>query len=270
MKTIQEVPVEHQPTLAATTLADLRARRQTIHEELLQAPEWKKGSTWHTDRMHERCALTRQIVAMKAGGPVATAADRRRVMEQLRRRREEAETQMERSGYREWQEPNDLLRLERDAIQARLEALEALGDGGPRLAVTLDDYGSTIVRRLLKQYPEATPADLANGALSFMAGEEDDHDMDPEIEKASARRIEKCKAPVPAPGEPAGHEVTIHLSPTQLRMFMQIADDDGTGSMAEVVLRELGQHVALHLECYHNHRLEDALARWDREAKEVA
>ena len=51
---------------------------------------------------------------------------------------------------------------------------------------------------------------------------------------------------------------------------MQVADDDGQGSMADVVLRELGQHVALHLECYHNHQLDAARARWDREAKEVA
>ena len=74
----------------------------------------------------------------------------------------------------------------------------------------------------------------------------------------------------PAPRARNRHAVTIHLSPVQLRMFMQVADDDGQGSMADVVLRELGQHVALHLECYHNHRLEAARARWDREAKEVA
>ena len=73
-----------------------------------------------------------------------------------------------------------------------------------------------------------------------------------------------------APRARSRHAVTIHLSPVQLRMFMQVADDDGQGSMAEVVLRELGQHVALHLECHHNHQLEAARARWDREAKEVA
>ena len=220
--------------------------------------------------MQEVCALARRIVDLEAGAHVATAADRRPVMAKLRARREEIEDQMDASDHRSWEEPNDLLRLERDAIQERLEALEALGDGGPRLAVTLDDYGSAIVRRLQGQYPAATPADLANGALSFMAGEEDDHDMDPEIKKASARRIKGGKAQVPTTSEPAGHAVTIRLTPVQMRMLMQVADDDGTRAAPEIIERELGEHVAHMLECFHGHDLDAARARWDREAKEVA
>ena len=116
-----------------------------------------------------------------------TASQRRRKMAILRKRREVIEGKQDALGRDAWHEPGDTIRLERDAINTQLEALETLGDGGPRLTVTLDDYASTIIRRHIEENPEFTPEDIANGCLSFTLGAEDDHGLE-EIDKAAARR----------------------------------------------------------------------------------
>lgn len=71
----------------------------------------------------------------------------------------------------------------------QIEAIETLGDGGPRLMVLLDDYASTLVRRRLASEQDATAEDVVCAALPFMLGEEDDHYPEEEIAKATARRL---------------------------------------------------------------------------------
>lgn len=71
----------------------------------------------------------------------------------------------------------------------QIEALETLGDGGPRLTVLLDDYASALVRRQLASEQDAIADDVVCAALSFMLGEEDDHFPEEEIAKATERRV---------------------------------------------------------------------------------
>ena len=80
------------------------------------------------------------------------------------------------------------------------------------------------------------------------------------------------RLPVNAPRTPVppGHAVTIRLTPVQMRMLMQVAEDNGTKAAPEIIEHELGEHVAHMLECFHGHDLDAARARWDREAKEAA
>ena len=87
----------------------------------------------------------------------------------------------------------DSLRIRRDVLCDQIELLEQRGDGGPLITVTLDAYGSALVRRLMSSEPEATEADVANTALGFMLGEKDDHGQDEELAKTIQRRTGDTK-----------------------------------------------------------------------------
>ena len=170
----------------------------------------------------------------------------------------------------EWRDRVRELYNKRSQILEQIDAIEVLGDGGPRLTVTLDDYGSTLVRRALSRGSLASPADVAVGALTFMLSEEDGQTPDEEIDKAFARRqnqpAEKGIGPTYTP---AGHAVTIRLTPVQMRMLVQVADEHEGDTAAEVIRRELGEHVAHMLECFHGHDLDKVRARWDQEGAKL-
>ena len=140
---------------------------------------------------------------------------------------------------------------------------------GDCVTVTLDEHASELARRCLR-YNEHAPVhhlgDLINAAVAFF---EDDTDQGvstlDQVEQARARRLARGGS-----RETGGTTaVTLHLSAAQLRMFQQIADYQPHERLANVVTRELGQHVALHLECYYGHSLDTAKQGWEREGKEV-
>ena len=197
----------------------------------------------------------------------ADTAERMAEITRLREERDETESLIDSPLA----EPPRGLRLKRNDLNARIEALEIQGDGGPLITVTLDAYASFLVRRMMTHKEVTNLADVVNGALAFTCGEDDDHDWPEELHKAADRResVEPARG-VDSTYTPAGHAVTIRLSPVQMRMLMQVADDDGTKAAPEIIERELGEHVAHMLECFHGHDLDAARARWDREAKEVA
>lgn len=87
----------------------------------------------------------------------------------------------------------DSLRIRRNTLCDQIEQLEQRGDGGPMITVTLDAYGSALVRRLMSSEPAATEADVANTALGFMLGESDDHGLDEELAKTIHRRTDVAK-----------------------------------------------------------------------------
>ena len=143
--------------------------------------------------------------------------------------------------------------------------------GADCVTVTLDEHCSAVARRCLR-YNEHAPVhhmgDLVNAAVEFFADDTDQGTSTLDfVEQARARRLARSGRN----GGPSGKTaVNIELSPTQLRMFQQIADYEPAEKLADVIVRELGQHVALHLECYHGHDLDAARERWTHEQGEVA
>ena len=110
--------------------------------------------------------------------------------------------------------------------------------------------------------------DLVNAAVEFFADDTDQGISTLDfVEQARARRLARGGRNDGASGKTA---VTIELSPAQLRMFQQIADYEPAEKLGHVIVRELGQHVALHLECYHGHDADAARHRWASEGEEVA
>ena len=71
-----------------------------------------------------------------------------------------------------------------------------------------------------------------------------------------------------ASGKNVGHHRT--LPRRNCGCFSRSLTTSPPEKLAEVIMRELGQHVALHLECYHGHDLDAARARWAHEQKEAA
>ena len=204
--------------------------------------------------------------------PANTAAERAAEMERLReqRRRVDATIDAVPINDEHFNQRRKLYR-QRTALADKIDALEMQGDGGPLVTVTLDPYSSAMVRRAHFGRELATEADVVAAALSFTLSEADSQTPDEEIEAATARRLALGSGEgVGSIYTPVGHTVTIRLSPVQMRMLMQIADDDGTKAAPEIIERELGEHVAHMLECFHGHDLDAARVRWDREAKEVA
>ena len=119
-------------------------------------------------------------------------AQRCRKIARLRKRREKLEERIDAlSFYDKYDEdgrPRSPLPGRRTDINKELERLTALGDGGERLEVKLDDFGSALVRQFLETHPRFTLEDVVNGALTFTLGADDDHDWPEEADKASVRR----------------------------------------------------------------------------------
>ena len=205
--------------------------------------------------------------------PTNTAAERAMEMERLReqRRRVDATIEAVPISDEHFDQRRKLYR-QRTALVEKIDTLEMQGDGGPLVTVALGPYSSAMVRRAHFGRESATEADVVAAALSFTLSEADSQTPDEEIEAATARRLALGSAEgVGSIYTASGHAVTIRLSPVQMRMLMQIADDDGTKTAPEIIERELGEHVAHMLECFHGHDLDAAAERWKRESrKEVA
>lgn len=120
----------------------------------------------------------------------ATAASLAIRIKQLRDRRDVIEVELDGVPIdNEHLEQRRQIRERRQELCEQIEAIETLGDGGPRLTVHLNDYASALVRRQLASEQGVTAEDVACAALAFMLGEEDDHFPDEEIAKATARRL---------------------------------------------------------------------------------
>ena len=203
--------------------------------------------------------------------PANAAAERAVEMERLREQRRRVDATIEAVPITdEHFDQRRKLYRQRTTLVEKIDALEMQGDGGPLVTVTLDPYSSAMVRRAHFGRESATKADVVAAALSFTLSEADSQTPDEEIEAATARRMasgegQSGEGQRVYPLTPAGHTVTIRLSPVQMRMLMQVADDDGTRTMPEIVLRELGEHAAHMLECFHGHDLDKARQRWEQE-----
>lgn len=123
-----------------------------------------------------------------AGTLCPSAEQRKKKITALRDRRNAVEEELEREITNILSPRGKELRLSRNALNEEIEALESLGDGGPCLTVTLDDFASALVRKALAARGQAEPSDVVNGALVFSLGEDDDHGWPEELDKATSRR----------------------------------------------------------------------------------